>query len=73
MEKQRVNIIAFDVPYPPNYGGIVDVFYKLKSLHEEGLSITYHCFYYKGHNPPTKELEKYCDKLIYYERKRWKC
>lgn len=70
MEKQKVNIIAFDVPYPPNYGGIVDVFYKLKSLHEAGLSITYHCFHYKGHNPPTEELEKYCDKLIYYERKR---
>lgn len=70
MEKQKLNIIAFDVPYPPNYGGIVDVFYKLKYLHEAGLSITYHCFHYKGHNPPTEELEKYCDKLIFYERKR---
>lgn len=69
-DRLQLNIIAFDVPYPANYGGIVDVLFKLKSLHAAGVSITYHCFYYKGHNPPAKELEKYCDKLFYYERKK---
>lgn len=64
------HIIAFDVPYPPNYGGIVDVFYKLKHLHAQGGKIIYHCFYYKGHNPPTEILEQYCDKIYYYERKK---
>lgn len=67
---KRLHIIAFDVPTPPNYGGIVDVFYKLKSLHEAGVEIIYHCYFYKGHNPPTTELEKYCAKLHYYERKQ---
>ncbi|MEX1001012.1 MAG: glycosyltransferase [Crocinitomicaceae bacterium] len=66
---KKLHIIAFDVPYPPNYGGIADVFYKLKSLHEAGARIIYHCYYYKGKNPPTKELEKYCETLHYYERK----
>jgi hypothetical protein len=42
----------------------------LKSLHEAGAEIIYHCFYYKGHNPPTQELKKYCSELHYYERKR---
>lgn len=64
------HIIAFDVPYPPNYGGIVDVYYKLKHLHQVGGKIIYHCFFYKGHNPPAKELEQYCDKIYYYERKK---
>jgi len=64
------HIIAFDMPYPPNYGGIVDVFYKLKYLHQQGGKITYHCFYYDGHNPPTTELEKYCDTIYYYKRKK---
>jgi hypothetical protein len=64
------HIIAFDVPYPPNYGGIVDVFYKLKHLHSQGGKIIYHCFYYSGHNPPNELLEKYCDKIYYYERKK---
>lgn len=70
MNNPKLHIIAFDVPFPPNYGGIADVYYKLKSLHEVGVDIIYHCFYYKGHNPPTKELEKYCSKLYYYERKQ---
>lgn len=69
MEKQ-LHIIAFDVPYPPNYGGIVDVFYKLKTLHELGVKIIYHCFYYKGHNPPNNELKKYCSKIYFYQRKK---
>jgi len=69
-EKQKLHIVAFDVPYPPNYGGIVDVYYKLKSLHEAGAEIYYHCFYYKGHNPPTDELKKYCKELHFYERKK---
>jgi len=68
MSEKWLNIIAFDVPYPPNYGGICDVYYKLKHLHAAGAKIIYHCFYYKGHNPPTEELKKYCEELHYYER-----
>ena len=66
---KSIHIIAFDVPYPPNYGGIVDVFYKLKTLHKLGAKITYHCFYYKGNNEPSSELEQYCDTIYYYPRK----
>jgi hypothetical protein len=70
IEDKKLHIIAFDVPFPPNYGGIADVYYKLKSLHAAGVEIIYHCYYYKGHNPPTEELKKYCSQLHYYERKR---
>ncbi len=70
MSEKHLNIIAFDVPYPPNYGGICDVYYKLKHLHKAGAKIHYHCFYYKGHNPPTEELNKYCETIHYYERKK---
>ena len=28
-----VHIVSFNVPYPADYGGVIDVFYKLKSLH----------------------------------------
>ena len=64
------HIIAFDVPYPPNYGGIVDVFYKLKHLSAAGGKIIYHCFYYEGHNPPTEVLEQFCEEIYYYPRKK---
>lgn len=74
LTEDKFHIIAFDVPYPPNYGGIVDVYYKLKNLAEAGGKIIYHCFYYPGHNPPTDLLEQYCDEIHYYPRKKklWK-
>ena len=63
---KHLHIISFDVPYPPDYGGAIDVFYKLKALHAEGVKITLHCFEYgRGEQ---KELNKYCEKVIYYKR-----
>lgn len=39
---KHLNIVAFDNPYPPTYGGVIDVYYKLKSLAETGLKIHLH-------------------------------
>jgi hypothetical protein len=66
----HLHLVAFDVPYPPNYGGTVDVFFKLRSLHEAGIKIIYHVFYYNGHNRPNDELKKYCTEIYYYKRNR---
>ena len=66
LQANKLHIISFDVPYPPNYGGVIDVFYKLKALHELGCEITLHCFDYgRGEQ---KELEKYCAQIYYYKR-----
>lgn len=62
-----LHIVAFDVPFPPDYGGVIDVFYKLKALYEEGIKISLHCFEY-GRGKKT-ELEKYCHRVFYYRRK----
>ncbi|WP_196890686.1 glycosyltransferase [Aureivirga marina] len=65
-KKLQLNIISFDVPYPANYGGVIDVFYKLKALSEIGVEIFLHTFEYgRGQQ---KELEKYCKKVFYYPR-----
>ncbi|MBN8693815.1 MAG: glycosyltransferase [Bacteroidetes bacterium] len=62
-----VNIISFDIPYPANYGGVIDVFYKIKQLHQNGIKIHLHCFEYgRAH---AKELEALCEKVYYYKRK----
>lgn len=67
MKKRQLHIISFDVPYPPDYGGVIDVYYKLKALHEQGLEISLHCFEYgRG---KRKELEYYCKEVFYYKRK----
>jgi hypothetical protein len=65
---QKLHIVSFDIPYPPDYGGVIDVFYKLKSLAEEGVKIFLHCFQYNKGQPP--ELENYCEKVFYYPREK---
>lgn len=67
MPNYRLHVVSFDVPFPPSYGGVIDVFYKLKALHEAGVHITLHCFQY-GRERAT-ELEKYCAEVNYYSRK----
>ena len=63
---RTLHIICHDVPWPVNYGGVVDLFYKIKTLHEEGIKIKLHCFDY-GRGKPS-ELSKYCEDVYYYER-----
>lgn len=63
---KTLHIISFDVPFPANYGGVIDVFYKLKALHALGVDITLHCFEYG--RAEAEELKKYCNKVYYYKR-----
>lgn len=67
MSEVHLHIISFDIPYPPNYGGVIDVYYKLKALHGAGVKIHLHCFEY--HRDPAPELDKYCYEIHYYPRK----
>lgn len=63
----KLHIISFDIPYPADYGGVIDVFYKIKALHKQGVKIHLHCFEY--HRPPAPELDEFCEKVYYYPRK----
>lgn len=62
-----INIISFDVPFPANYGGVIDVYYKLVWLKKAGVKIHLHCFNYGRDKSP--ELEALCEKVYYYPRK----
>lgn len=63
---KHINIISFNIPWPANYGGIIDVFYKIKALHRLGMKIILHCFEYE--RPHAPELEALCEKVYYYKR-----
>jgi hypothetical protein len=63
----KLHIVCFDVPFPPTYGGVMDVFYKIRSLSESGIQIYLHVFQY-GRQEQI-ELTKYCEKVNYYPRK----
>lgn len=62
-----LNVISFNIPYPANYGGVIDVYYKLKALHSYGVKILLHCFEYERKQAP--ELEEICEQVFYYKRK----
>ena len=66
MEKQ-LHIICLNVPYPVDYGGVFDLFYKLPALQAAGVNIHLHCFNY-GRGEQS-ELTKYCASVNYYERR----
>ena len=56
-----------DVPWPADFGGVTDLYYKIKWLHAAGIHIHLHCFVNK--RPPQPYLEKYCESVQYYKRK----
>ena len=66
MGEQHLHIICFDVPYPVDYGGVFDLFFKIKYLHKAGIKIHLHCFEYGREKQP--ELDKYCIEVKYYQR-----
>jgi hypothetical protein len=68
MPDKHLHIISFDIPYPPNYGGVIDVYFKIKTLHELGIKIHLHCFEYPGRERST-ELNSICEEVYYYPRK----
>ncbi len=68
MSERHLHIVSFDIPYPPNYGGVIDVFYKIKALHSAGVKIHLHCIEYPGREP-SEVLNKYCESVDYYRRK----
>jgi hypothetical protein len=67
LQANKLHIVAFDVPYPADYGGTIDVFYKIKNLKEAGAQVYLHCFQYGRKR--SKELESLCTHVWYYPRK----
>lgn len=65
---KSVHIITWDIPYPANYGGVIDVYWTLKNLHEQGCQIILHCFQY-GDRFPSETLNQFCSQVLYYPRK----
>lgn len=61
-----LHVVSFNVPWPADYGGVIDVFYRCKALSAMGVRIHLHCYCYG--RKPAPELEEYCVEVNYYER-----
>ncbi|MDQ6813376.1 MAG: glycosyltransferase [Bacteroidota bacterium] len=66
--EKHLHIICFNVPYPVDYGGVFDLFYKLPALKKMGVKIHLHCFDYGRGEQPA--LNEYCESVYYYKRKK---
>ena len=62
----HIHIVSFDIPCPVNYGGVIDVFFKLKALVERGFKVHMHCFEYGREH--SERLEALCVETHYYKR-----
>jgi hypothetical protein len=65
---QPLHIVCLDAPSPPNYGGAIDMHFKIRALAEYGQRVHLHYFGYRK-NRNAGDLKKFCDAVHVYERK----
>jgi len=66
MSDLHLHIISFDIPYPANYGGVIDVFFKAKALANSGVKVHMHCFQYGREH--YKIMKETFYEVSYYKR-----
>lgn len=59
-------MVALNVPWPPDYGGAIDIFHKIRWLNKMGIKVILHAYRYG--RPGSAELEKNCEAVHYYPR-----
>lgn len=64
---QSIQLVAFDNPFPPDYGGAIDVFFQLKTLSEYGVKVDLHLFVY-GNRKDYSGLFPLCNEVFFYQR-----
>lgn len=67
LNDKHLNIVCFDIPFPADYGGVIDVFYRIKALSQIGIKINLHCFEYG--RKLDQRLESLCHRVYTYKRK----
>lgn len=69
MQNKSLHIISFDNPFPPDYGGAIDVFYKIKAFYDLGFKIYLHCFY-DERSVVSEELKVITEAVYLYKKNR---
>ncbi len=64
----HLHIVCLDAPAPPDYGGAIDMFYKIRALAASGKKIILHYFNYRT-GRGTNGLEDDCVAIHSYTRK----
>ncbi|KFF22460.1 hypothetical protein [Chryseobacterium sp. JM1] len=67
---KELHLISFNYPYPPSYGGIIDVYYKIKALSDTGIKIHLHCFVDKIPGTIDQEIKSITENVFFYRKKK---
>ncbi|WP_428225499.1 hypothetical protein [Flavobacterium sp.] len=71
MKKEfKIHLVSFDNPFPPVYGGIIDVYFKICALKRIGVKVYLHCFV----DVIPKECEvlgNLVEELHFYKKKKY--
>jgi glycosyltransferase involved in cell wall biosynthesis len=65
-----LHIVCLDAPSPPDYGGAIDMYYKVQTLAGLGKKIILHYFNYNEHRN-VEGLENYCSEIHAYSRRNY--
>ena len=71
----KLHVVSFQVPYPPRYGGLIDVFYKLKALKQAGCHVVLHTYRYaessmQAESAICQGLDSVADEIYFYPKIR---
>lgn len=67
-DKRTIHIVSFDVPFPPDYGGVTDIYFRCRALKNAGFRVILHCFEYgRGRSHDPSEI---ADEVFYYSRRK---
>lgn len=67
---KQLHIISFNYPYPTSYGGIIDVYYKIKALSDLGIKIHLHCFVDQIPDKIDPEVKEITENVFFYQKKK---
>ncbi|MCC3214155.1 hypothetical protein LIV57_02660 [Chryseobacterium sp. X308] len=67
---KQLHLISFNYPYPPSYGGIIDVYYKVKALSDLGIKIHLHCFVDQIPHKIDPEVKEMTEYVFFYQKKK---
>jgi len=62
--EKNLHIVTLNIPFPPDYGGMIDCYHRIRSLFNAGINIHLHAYEYG--RPHSKELESLCKSVRYY-------
>ncbi len=63
-----LHIVCLESPTPADHGSAIDMLNRIKAFHKQDIKVYLH-FFKCSHCDSTKELSKYCESIVSYEKK----